>query len=357
MHARLVALLVAVSLIVLPPLAAAPAPPPKAGKADGDGKAGKAFDGLKLRNIGPALMSGRIADIAIDPTTPSTWYVAVGSGGVWKTVNAGHHLDARSSTRRASYSIGCVTIDPSEPPRGLGRHGGERRRPSRRLWRRRLPQPRRRRPLGEPRAQGLPAHHEDRRSPRRLRRRLGGGAGPAVVEGRRAGRLQDDATAGKTWAKVLGGGEWTGVTDVVIDPRDPDRALRRHLAAPPHGGRLDGRWPGDRDPPLDRRRRDLGGAHEGAARGHTWPRSAWRSRPQNPDVLYAAIELNRRTGGRLPFDRSRLLLGEALRRGGRAPPGPTTTRSSTPAPTPSTGSTSWTSGCRSRTTGARRSGA
>ena len=54
----------------------------------------KAFKGLELRNIGPALMSGRIADIAIHPDDPSVWYVAVGSGGVWKTVNAGHDLAA-----------------------------------------------------------------------------------------------------------------------------------------------------------------------------------------------------------------------------------------------------------------------
>ena len=34
-------------------------------------------------------MSGTIADIAIDPKNENTWYVAVGSGGVWKTTNAG----------------------------------------------------------------------------------------------------------------------------------------------------------------------------------------------------------------------------------------------------------------------------
>ena len=45
--------------------------------------------GLKFRSIGPAFMSGRIADVVIHPTRPNTWYVAVGSGGVWKTVNAG----------------------------------------------------------------------------------------------------------------------------------------------------------------------------------------------------------------------------------------------------------------------------
>ncbi len=51
------------------------------------------FKGLEWRGIGPALMSGRIADIAIDPRRRSTWYIAVGSGGVWKTTNRGTTWD------------------------------------------------------------------------------------------------------------------------------------------------------------------------------------------------------------------------------------------------------------------------
>ncbi len=52
------------------------------------------FKGLEFRSLGPAFMAGRIADIAIDPRNQSTWYVAVGSGGVWKTTQPGHNLDA-----------------------------------------------------------------------------------------------------------------------------------------------------------------------------------------------------------------------------------------------------------------------
>ncbi|MFA9452355.1 MAG: hypothetical protein ACERK6_00445, partial [Candidatus Aminicenantaceae bacterium] len=47
------------------------------------------YQGLRFRTLGPALMSGRISDIAIHPQDKSIWYIAVGSGGVWKTVNAG----------------------------------------------------------------------------------------------------------------------------------------------------------------------------------------------------------------------------------------------------------------------------
>ena len=42
------------------------------------------FDGLEFRSIGPAFMSGRIADFAIHPDNQSIWYVGVGSGGVGK---------------------------------------------------------------------------------------------------------------------------------------------------------------------------------------------------------------------------------------------------------------------------------
>ena len=47
------------------------------------------YSGLKFRSIGPSFMSGRIADIAINPVNENEWYVAVGSGGAWKTSNAG----------------------------------------------------------------------------------------------------------------------------------------------------------------------------------------------------------------------------------------------------------------------------
>ena len=75
--------------------------------------------GLKWRNIGPALVSGRIADIARHPEDLSVWYVAVGSGGVWKTSNGVTWKPIFDEQSR--YSIG-VTVDPSNP-RGLGWYG------------------------------------------------------------------------------------------------------------------------------------------------------------------------------------------------------------------------------------------
>src|SRR5690606_20654710 len=67
--------------------------------------------GLNFRCIGPAKTSGRIADIAVNPNNQNEYYVAVASGGVWKTVNHGVTYEPVFDSE-GSYSIGCVTIDP-----------------------------------------------------------------------------------------------------------------------------------------------------------------------------------------------------------------------------------------------------
>jgi len=85
-------------------------------KANEDKKESKykssTFSGLKFRNIGPALTSGRIADIAINPNNVDEYYVAVASGGVWKTTNHGTTFTPIFDDQ-GSYSIGCITIDPN----------------------------------------------------------------------------------------------------------------------------------------------------------------------------------------------------------------------------------------------------
>ncbi|MEM9204654.1 MAG: glycosyl hydrolase, partial [Actinomycetota bacterium] len=74
----------------------------------------RALSGLGFRAIGPASRGGRIADIAVHPTKSSTWYVAVGSGGVWKTTNAGTTWTPIFDEQR-SFSIGCIALDPNRP--------------------------------------------------------------------------------------------------------------------------------------------------------------------------------------------------------------------------------------------------
>ena len=71
-------------------------------------------DAFKFRNVGPAFLSGRIADIAIHPDNENVWYVAVGSGGVWMTNNAGTTWNPIFDSQ-PTYSTGSITIDPSNP--------------------------------------------------------------------------------------------------------------------------------------------------------------------------------------------------------------------------------------------------
>lgn len=70
------------------------------------------LSGLPFRGIGPALTSGRIVDLAINPKNHSEYYIASASGGVWKTNNNGVTFKPLFDGE-GSYSIGCVTIDPS----------------------------------------------------------------------------------------------------------------------------------------------------------------------------------------------------------------------------------------------------
>ena len=69
---------------------------------------------LKFRMVGPALTSGRVVDIAVDPNQKDTWYVAAASGGLWLTKNHGITFEPIFDNY-ASYSLGCVTLAPSNP--------------------------------------------------------------------------------------------------------------------------------------------------------------------------------------------------------------------------------------------------
>ncbi|HXB41261.1 MAG TPA: glycosyl hydrolase [Bacteroidia bacterium] len=72
------------------------------------------FSAFKFRNIGPAMISGRIIDIAVNPKNKSEYYLGVACGGVWKTTNNGTNFQPIFDGQ-GSYSIGCLTLDPTNP--------------------------------------------------------------------------------------------------------------------------------------------------------------------------------------------------------------------------------------------------
>jgi photosystem II stability/assembly factor-like uncharacterized protein len=254
----------------------------------------KTFEGLKLRNIGPAFMAGRIADIALHPEDPSIWYVAVGSGGVWKTVNAGTTWTPIFD-EEASYSIGCVTIDPSNPNLiwvGTGedvggRHVGfgdgvYRSRDGGARWEN----------VGLKDSQHITEIIVNPKDPDVV---WVASQGPLWSKGGERG-VYKTTDGGESWKKVLGDGEWTGASALVIDPRDPDvlyaatwqhqRTVAAYLGGGPESGLHRTTDGGE----------SWGKLTEGLPEGNMGKIGLAIS-PQNPDVLYASIELNRREGG------------------------------------------------------------
>ncbi len=242
---------------------------------------------LPLRNIGPALMSGRIADLAIHPDRPSTWYAAAGSGGVWKTENAGTTWRPIFD-QQSSYSIGCLTLDPQNPEivwvgtgeNVSGRHVGWGDGVYRSLdggstWSR----------MGLESSEHIGAiivHPTDSNTV------WVASEGPLWSSGGERGvfRTRD---GGQTWTAVLQIDADTGVTDLEIDPTDPDVLYaasyqrRRHTWGFLAGG------PGS-------------GIHKSTDGGETWKRLrtglpsgdlgkiGLAISPQDPSVVYATIE-------------------------------------------------------------------
>lgn len=259
----------------------------------------KAVSGLNLRSLGPGLMSGRIADIEVHPTDRSTWYVATGSGGVWKTSNAGVTWTPLFD-EQPSYSIGEITLDPTNPEvvwvgtgeNVSGRHVGwgdgvYRSRDAGKTWQR----------------MGLAASQHIGRilvHPKDGNVVLVAAEGPLWSPGGERGvyRTED---GGLTWKPVLQIDENTGVTDLEFDPANPEVVYaaayqrRRHVAGFLSGGPKSGVW-------------------KSSDNGKTWrqittglPKGDMGKiglavTPADPSLVYATIEANSEEKG---FYRSR----------------------------------------------------
>jgi photosystem II stability/assembly factor-like uncharacterized protein len=70
--------------------------------------------GIPLRNIGPALTSGRVSDFAFHPEHPQTFYVSMASGNLWKTENNGITWKSLFENE-GSFALGVVELDPTNP--------------------------------------------------------------------------------------------------------------------------------------------------------------------------------------------------------------------------------------------------
>jgi photosystem II stability/assembly factor-like uncharacterized protein len=68
---------------------------------------------LKARSIGPAVMSGRVSEIALDPKDSSSFYIALGTGGVMKTSNGGASFEAVFADQ-AVAAVGAVAVSAAD---------------------------------------------------------------------------------------------------------------------------------------------------------------------------------------------------------------------------------------------------
>ncbi|MFT4606161.1 MAG: photosystem II stability/assembly factor-like uncharacterized protein, partial [Rhodothermales bacterium] len=175
---------------------------------------------LELRPIGPALMGGRIADIAVHPDKPSTWYIGVGSGNVWKTTNGGVSF-APVFDDKPSYSIGDIAIDPSNPDviwvgtgeNVSGRHvawgdGVYRSLNGGATWDH----------MGLPHSEHIGKILID---PRDSQRVFVAAEGPLWSGGGERGFYRSE-DGGQTWERTLSVNDDTGVTDIEFHPTNPD---------------------------------------------------------------------------------------------------------------------------------------
>ena len=252
------------------------------------------FKGLEWRGIGPALMSGRIADIAIDPADRSTWYIAVGSGGIWKTTNRGTTW-ASVFDGEGSYSIGAITVDPNNHntvwagtgENISGRHVG----------------------YGDGVYKSLDGGATWKNMGLKSSEHIGmitidprdsdvvyvAAQGPLWSGGGDRGLFRT-SDGGSNWELILRGGEYTGVSEVHFDPRNPDILFAvkhqrlRNVAALMNGGPESGIFKSV-DGGKNWRELTTGLPEEDMGK------IGLAISPIDPEVVYATIELGRRTGG------------------------------------------------------------
>jgi photosystem II stability/assembly factor-like uncharacterized protein len=198
------------------------------------------FSGLKFRLIGPAVASGRVMSIAVNPKDKFEYYVGVASGGVWKTVNDGTTWTPVFD-KEGSYSIGWVTLDPNDPAVvwvGTGESNSQRSvsygdgiyrsDDGGKNWTN----------LGLKKSEHIGRVVID---PRDSKVVYVAAEGPLWGPGGDRG-LYKTTDGGKSWKAVLTISENTGVVDVAIDPSNPDIVYaaayqrRRHVFTLIDGG-------------------------------------------------------------------------------------------------------------------------
>ncbi len=252
------------------------------------------LNAFRIRSIGPALTSGRIVDFAVNPKNKSEYYVATASGGIWKTINAGTTFSPIFDNQ-GSYSIGCVTMDPNNTNViwvGTGENNNQRSvsygdgvyksEDGGRSWAH----------LGLKNSEHIGMIKID---PRNSNVVYVAAYGPLWSAGGDRG-LYKSFDGGKTWEAVLTISEHTGVSEIHLDPRNPDilyataHQRRRRVWTQISGGPESGIYKsGDAGKTWKKINRGLPGGDKG--------RIALAIAPADPDIIYAIVEAQRSQQG------------------------------------------------------------
>ena len=211
--------------------------------------------GLRLRNIGPATMSGRVVDMDVVESDPFTMYVASATGGMFRTRDNGITWEPVFE-REPVHSVGDIAIfQPNPDIVWVGT--GERANRQSVSW-------------GDgvykTTDAGKTWTNVGLKTSKHIGRIVLHPTNPDIAYVAAQGSvwgpggdrgLYRTIDGGRTWARTLHVDEDTGVTDVAMDWRDPEHPLRRQLPAPPQRLRLQRRRTGQRPVEEHGRRRDL----------------------------------------------------------------------------------------------------
>jgi len=179
--------------------------------------------GLKIRNIGPAGMSGRVTSIDVDLSNPDIIYAGTASGGVWRSTSGGIKWEPIFDDMPLQ-AIGAVCINqknPSEIWVGTGEGNPRNSLNTGKGIYKTLDGGKTWTLMGLEKTRLIHRIHVHRDNPDIVYvGALGSAWGPN--EDRGVFRTTD---GGKTWKKILYANNETGIADLVMDPANPNKLI------------------------------------------------------------------------------------------------------------------------------------